>query len=102
MQFLQQEKNIELNNINQEIWKKNEELSQIIEKMNVKNIELKIAHDKLLEQNKVINIQMKENILYNIKLKENIEGLNDIIKHYESSKSWKITKPIRIISNKKC
>lgn len=64
-----------------------------------------IYYRNLLEENKIIkrekdliDINLKEYKELNTQLKDKIHRLNNIIKSYEESKSWKITKPIRQIN----
>ena len=97
-----QNKNNELLNRGNELLDKNKELLDKNNELQNKNKEIKILNDKLkaiiLENDKLKNEQSKieqQLVLLDEKYKETINEINNIL----NSKSWKLTKPLRAISN---
>jgi hypothetical protein len=89
------ERNLQINNLNQQLTKKeqltvqnNEELKQKNEEINLKNEEIKHKNEELDQKNETFYQTNEE-------LKQKKEELNQIL----VSKSWRITKPLRVISD---
>jgi chromosome segregation ATPase len=97
--FEERIKNLEGRMLNMELKMENENLKTENEKLKIIIDNLKTENNNLKNENSNLKTHIDHLNNENIRLKQEIEHLNKLYNEIINSKSWKITKPLRKITN---